>query len=102
MSVAWAQGATATIEVRVESPALESAATDTPVPVRLQSVTDPSESWSAQLETGASVRFRRVPPGSYRLIAGALERRLDVASGDALTVDIARAAPPASPATRCG
>ena len=63
VSVAWGQGAAAIIEVRVDSPRVGSAATDAPVPVRLQSVTDPSQSWSAQLRSGASVRFRRVPPG---------------------------------------
>jgi hypothetical protein len=97
-SVARAQGANATIEVRVGSPGVRSAVPDDPVPVQLQSVTDPAQSWSAQLGSGASVRFRRVPPGSYRLISGTVERPLDVASGDALTVDIARAVPPAAPA----
>jgi len=96
--VALAQGAAAIVEVRVNSPTSGPGITDAPVPVRLQSVHDPSQSWSAELQNGASVRFRRVPPGQYRLISGTVERPLDVASGDALTVDIARATPPASPA----
>jgi hypothetical protein len=98
VSVARAQGTAATIDVRVASARVGSGAADAPVPVQLQSVTDPSQSWSAQLGSGASVRFRRVPPGRYRLISGTVERPLDVASGDALTVDITRAAPPAAPA----
>ena len=98
VSVARAQGPAATIEVRVESPRAWSAAADVPVPVQLESVTDPSQSRSAQLGSGASVRFRRVAPGRYRLIAGTVERPLDVAPGDALTVDIAPADSPTAPA----
>jgi hypothetical protein len=98
VSVARAQGSAATIEVRVTSTHAASGAADVPVHVQLQSVTDLTQSQSAEIGTGASVRFRRVPPGRYRLIAGPLERPLDVASGDALTVDITRADPPADPA----
>ena len=58
-------------------------------------MTDPSQFWAAQLESGEGVRFRLVPPGRYRLVSGTAEQALDVAPGDQLTVDITRAAPPA-------
>ena len=87
--LAEAQGSAATIEVRLDSTG------DAAVPVRVQlrSATDPSQSWSAELIRGESVQFRLVPPGSYRLISGTVEQRLDVASGDKLTVDLTRPAP---------
>ena len=87
---AQAQGAAATIEVRFKS-AGDVVVT---VPIQLQSATDPAQSWSAQLTHGESVRFRLVPPGSYRLISGTIEKRLDVASGDKLTVEVTRGASP--------
>ena len=102
VSVARAQGSAATIEVRVESPRAASGAADAPVPVQLRSVTDPSQSWSAQLQRGESVRFRFMPPGRYRLISGTLERQLDVASGDELTVDITCATAPVANAHDIG
>ena len=87
--VVEAQGSAATIEVRLDSTG------DATVPVRmlLRSATDPSQSWSAELTRGESVQFRLVPPGSYRLISGVVEQRLDVASGDKLTVELTRPAP---------
>jgi len=91
IAVAEAQGSGATIEVRLDA-TVEGAAT---VPVRLQSSTDPSQYWAADLIGGGSVQFRLVPPGSYRLISGAVERRLDVASGDKLTVEVTSSASPA-------
>ena len=36
-----------------------------------------------------------MPPGSYRLISGTVEKRIDVASGDKLTVEVTRTASPA-------
>ena len=91
MDVAEGQGSAATIEVRLDS------TEDAAVPVRMQlrSATDPSQSWSAELTRGESVQFRLVPPGSYRLISGTVEQHLDVASGDKLTIDLTRPAPPA-------
>ncbi len=96
VSDARAQGSAATIEVRVDSPRTASGTVDTPVPVELRSVTDPSQFWTAHVGSGESVRFRRVPPGGYRLMSGTVERPLDVAAGDELIVDITRAAPPAA------
>ena len=88
--VAAAQGSAATIEVRLDSTG------DATIPVRMQlrSVTDPSQSWSAELTRGESVQFRLVPPGSYRLISGTVEQHLDVTSGDKLTIDVGRPTPP--------
>jgi len=88
--VAGAQGSAATIEVRLES----NGGAVISVPVQLQSATDPTQSWSAQLIGGESVRFRLVPPGSYKLISGTVEKRIDVASGDKLTVEVTRTASP--------
>ena len=88
--VAEAQGSAATIEVRLDSTPDAAVA----VPVQLTSSTDPAQSWSAQLTRGESVRFRLVPPGSYRLISGTVEKRIDVASGDKLTVEVTRTASP--------
>jgi hypothetical protein len=83
---AIAQGSTATVEVRVAaSPPGDSAAK---IPVQLLSIADPLQSWSAEMLTGESVRFRLVPPGAYRLISGDVERRVEVASGDEVTVDV--------------
>ena len=62
--------------------------------MQLRSVTDPSQSWSAELTRGESVQFRLVPPGSYRLISGTVEQHLDVTSGDKLTIDVGRPTPP--------
>lgn len=83
---AGAQGSTATIEVRV-APAPAGAATP-PVPIQLLSISDPLQSWSVEMQGGQVVRFRLVPPGTYRLVSGDAERRVEVASGDELTVDI--------------
>ena len=94
VSAALAQGSAATVEIRVDSPPTPPGAADVPVPVQLRSVTNPTQFWTAELGSGESVRFRGVPPGGYRLISGRVERPLDVASGDALTVDITRAVPP--------
>ena len=90
-SVVEAQGSAATIEVRLDSTADAAVA----IEVELRSSTDPSQTWSAQLTRDESVRFRLVPPGSYRLITGTREQRLNVASGDKLTVELTRPAPPA-------
>lgn len=92
MGVAEAQGSAATIEVRLDSTGDAAG----PVRVQLRSSTDPSQTWSAELTRGESVRFRLVPPGSYRLISGTVEQRLDVASGDKLTVEVTRTASPAA------
>ena len=86
-----AQGASATIEVRLGS----AGNAIVPIPVQLRSLTDPSQSWSAEVTRDQSVRFRLVPPGSYRLISGTAEQHLDVASGDKLTVEITPVVPPA-------
>jgi hypothetical protein len=94
-----AQSGGATIEVRIEFPHGRATTSNETLPVRLLSVTDPSQSWTAQVESGRSVRFRRVPPGHYRLISGTAERPLHVAAGDALTIEIPRAAPRAAPAS---
>jgi hypothetical protein len=85
-----AQGSTASVEIRVDPPAT---GTD-PVKVQVQllSVLDPLHSWTAEVQAGETVRFRLVPPGSYRLISGSVERRVDVASGDELTITIGSAA----------
>lgn len=82
--IASAQGSTATIEVRVQVPGAASA----PVSVQLGSLTSSSQSWSADVRSGEGVRFRLLLPGRYRLVAGGVERQLDVRAGDALTVDV--------------
>src|SRR5580765_8499372 len=83
-SIVSAQGSTATIEVRVQVPGAASA----PVSVQLGSLTSSSQSWSADVRSGEGVRFRLLLPGRYRLVAGGVERQLDVRAGDALTVDV--------------
>ena len=88
IGVAEAQGSAATSEVRLDS----TGDAGVPVSVQLQASTDPAQSWSAQLTRGESVRFRLVPPGSYLLISGSVEHRIDVASGDKLTVEFTRKA----------
>ena len=96
VSVARAQGSAATIEVRVESPRAASGAADAAIPVQLRSSTDPSQSWSAELNGARASGSGSCRPGRYRLISGTVERQLDVASGDKLTVDITRTAAPAA------
>ena len=94
-SVAEAQGAAATIEVRVRRlPPGQVRGSDAPVQLRLRDGSVAILVGAA--EWGESVRFRLVPPGRYRLISGTVEQHLDVASGDKLTVNITRAAPPAA------
>jgi hypothetical protein len=83
---ALAQASTATVEILNDSPA----AVPAPVPVRLESLSDPAHAWSAQVESGQSVRFRLVVPGRYRLVSGAVERPIEVASGDELTIRVTR------------
>ena len=41
-----------------------------------------------QIERGQSVRFRLVPPGRYRVVSGTVERPIEVASGDELTISV--------------
>ena len=41
---------------------------------------------------GESVRFRLVPPGAYRVISGDVEQRVEVASGDEVTIDVGQRA----------
>lgn len=94
-TVAKAQGSTATIEVRVAPPAAGAAAA--PIPIQLLSVDDPLHSWFAQMQGGEVIRFRLVPPGTYRLVSGDAERRVEVASGDELTVDVSA---PGAPSDR--
>jgi hypothetical protein len=86
VGVAEAQGSAATIEVRLDGNGDAAVS----VPVKLQSASDPAQSWSAQLTRAESVRFRLVPPGIYTLISGTVEKRLDVAAGDRLTVEVTR------------
>jgi hypothetical protein len=83
---ALGQGSTATIEVRVAARPQDNNAVK--IPVQLLSTSDPLQSWSAEMLTGESVRFRLVPPGAYRLISGDVERRVEVASGDEVTIDV--------------
>ena len=86
---AAAQGSTATVEVRLDAPAAEAGAV--PVPVRLVSISDPSHAWSALMQGPEPVRFRLVPPGRYTLVSGAVERAIEVASGDEVTVSVSPA-----------
>src|SRR6478672_9555704 len=90
MDAVAAQGSTATIEVRVDATGADPGR----VAVKLQSETNPSQFWSAALSAGESVRFTLLPPGTYRLISGAMERQIDVASGDTRTVDLTHTASP--------
>jgi hypothetical protein len=91
-AAAFAQGSTATVEIRFEPP--RDAATDgAAVPIRLESLADPAHAWSAQVARGERVRFRMVPPGRYRLVSGSVERPIEVASGDELTVSVTRNQP---------
>src|SRR4029453_17762433 len=85
----FAQGSTPTVELQVDPPAAGSE----PFKIRVQllSLADPAQSWTADVQTGESVRFRLVPPGSYRLISGSVERRVEVASGDELTITLGSA-----------
>ena len=62
------------------------------IPVQLLSLADPSQSWSAEMVGGESVRFRLVPPGAYRVISGDVEQRVEVASGDEVTIDVGQRA----------
>ena len=92
-AAAFAQGSTATVEIRVAPDPDRPAGIR--VPVQLQSVADPTQSWTTDVEAGDSVRFRLVPPGSYRLLSGNVERRVEVASGDELTITVSSSAPAA-------
>jgi hypothetical protein len=85
-ATAGAQGSTATIEIRVAP--LPAGAVAQPVPIQLLSINDPQQSWSVEMHGGEVIRFRLVPPGTYRLVSGDAERRVEVASGDELTVDV--------------
>ncbi len=78
-----AQDSTATIEVRVQL----SGAAPAPLPVHLGSITS-SQSWSADIRSGEAVRFRLLQPGRYRLLAGSVERQLEVWAGDEVIVDV--------------
>ncbi len=62
------------------------------IPVQLLSLADPSQAWSAEMVGGESVRFRLVPPGAYRVISGDVEQRVEVASGDEVTIDVGQRA----------
>ena len=92
VSPAAAQSSTAILEVRMDHARTPGGADQDhdPVAVRLVSVADSTDEWVAQLGSGESVRFRLLPPGSYRLIAGDVERLVDVASGDEITVAVSR------------
>ena len=81
--IATAQDSTATIEVRVQL----SGAVPVPLPVHLGSITS-SQSWSADIRSGEAVRFRLLQPGRYRLLAGGVERQLEVWAGDEVIVDV--------------
>src|SRR3954470_3138696 len=94
--LAFAQGSTATVEIRFDSIS-GAAATAAAVPVRLESLTDPADAWSASVESGHSVRFRMVPPGRYRVVSGTAERPIEVASGDELTVSVSQGGANATP-----
>ena len=85
---AIAQGSTATVEIRFDSAAASPPAASALLPVRLESLNDPTHAWSAQVERGHSVRFRLVPPGRYRVVSGTVERPIEVASGDELTISV--------------
>ena len=63
------------------------------LPIRLESLSDPAHAWSAEVESGQSVRFRLVPPGRYRIVSGAVERPIEVASGDEVTISVSRIRP---------
>ncbi len=93
---AAAQGSTATVEIRVDSTTAPPAPTSALLPIRLESLSDPAHAWSAQVESGQSVRFRLVPPGRYRIVSGAVERPIEVASGDEVTISVSRDQGPAS------
>ena len=87
---AAAQGSTATVEIRFDSATAPPPPTSALLPIRLESLSDPTHAWSAQVESGQSVRFRLVPPGRYRIVSGAVERPIEVASGDELTISVSR------------
>jgi hypothetical protein len=82
----FAQGSTASVEIRVDPPA--AGITPATIPVQLLSLADPMQSWSADILAGESVLFRMVPPGNYRLLSGSFERRVEVASGDEVTITL--------------
>ena len=88
VATAAAQGSTATVEVRFDSATASPAAAL--LPIRLESLSDATHAWSAQIESGGSVRFRFVPPGRYRIVSGTVERPIEVASGDELTISVSR------------
>jgi hypothetical protein len=95
---ASAQTSTAILEVRLDSARPPGTDTGAPVSVRLLSASDPARSWAAQLGSGEHARFRLLPPGNYRLIAGDVERLVELESGDEVTVVISREQqPPARP-----
>jgi hypothetical protein len=87
---AAAQGSTATVEIRFDSPASSPTPASALLPIRLESLSDATRAWSAEVESGRSVRFRLVPPGRYRIVSGAVERPIEVASGDELTISVSR------------
>jgi hypothetical protein len=92
---AAAQGSTATVEIRFDSTTAPPTPTSALLPIRLESLSDPSHAWSAHVESGQSVRFRLVPPGRYRIVSGAVERPIEVASGDEVTISVSRDQGPA-------
>ena len=87
---AAAQGSTATVEIRFDSPASAPAPAPALLPIRLESLSDASHAWSAEIESGRSVRFSLVPPGRYRIVSGTAARPIEVASGDELTISVSR------------
>jgi hypothetical protein len=90
VATAAAQGSTATVEVRFDSATASPTAAAVLLPIRLESLSDATHAWSAQIESGRSVRFRFVPPGRYRIVSGTVERPIEVASGDELTISVSR------------
>src|SRR4051812_7824793 len=82
--IVLAQGSTATIEVRVQLPGIA----PVPIAVQLGSVASTAQSWSADVRSGEGVRFRLLLPGRYRLVAGGVERQLELRAGDELTVNV--------------
>ena len=85
----FAQGSTATVEIHVDPP--QDGIAPFTIPIQLLALIDPAQSWSADIQTGDSVRFRLVPPGTYRLISGSVEHRVEVASGDEVTITVSSA-----------
>ena len=63
VSVAWAQGAAATIEIGLNPRPSKRRSRTRRCPCGCCRSHDPSQSWSAELTRGESVQFRLVPPG---------------------------------------